>query len=436
MRTIFAVLCAAVLGNAAVTERSAALAAPPGLVASGSGADARIDSLTLYEALRRAQGHPSLAALDLEAEARDALARQAGRVENPRLSLEAENFAGTGAFAGLDGLETTARLEQSIPLGGKLSLRRRQAEAEARLARGERAFAARELERAVREAFMQVLGAQRREALAVHKSRVLNEAAHAVERRRAAGGGQPADALKLSVERSRAGQERAHVAALSAVARARLAALTGDTLIVSVQGDFEALPPVPAWDAARAGALRHPDLARFAAERAARAASLSLARAQRVPDLDVTAGVRRVNAPGGGDVAVVGGISLPLPVWNRNTGGVAHASLRLSALEREAASASRAREAEVRALWTTLNARRAEIDRLREEILPDASRAADAAREAWLAGRHSVLEMLDGQRLLFEVNEYYLEALAAWHRDRAELDALAGLRPQIPENQP
>lgn len=126
-------------------------------------------------------------------------------------------------------------------------------------------------------------------------------------------------------------------------------------------------------------------------------------------------------------MAVVAGIGVPLPLWNRNAGETGGAALRLDASAREEAAARATREAEVRALWTTLALRASELQRLRVEILPAAEQAAVASRDAFQGGRHSVLDMLDGQRLLFEINADYYEALAAWHRDYAELQDAAGL---------
>jgi outer membrane protein, heavy metal efflux system len=391
---------------------------------------AQPDSLALPEALARTQAHPSLAARDLEAKALDAQAGKAGALANPHLSAEAENFAGSGALAGIGALETTVRFEQAIPLGGKRSGQRRQAGAEARAARLERDRFALELERRVRETFYEALAAQEHEALAIRKIAVLDRAARAAERRRAAGGGSPSDALKLSVERAYVEQERNRASLDASLARARLAELTGDSAgIPGVRGALSERDMLPAWEVVKAAVEWHPDLKRFVAVRAARRAILDLARAERVPDLSVNAGVRRLNAPGGSDMAMVGGVSLSLPLWNRNAGNVAGGELRLSAAERDEGAARRERMAEARALWESLALRGTEVERLGSELLPQAERAAIAAREAYASGRHSVLEMLDSERLLFETNDSYLEALATWHRDDAALRAVAGLTP-------
>ena len=67
----------------------------------------------------------------LEARAASADADQAGRRLNPAISLETENFAGSGGFQGFDSYETTLAFEQTVRLGGKRRLSERAARADA-----------------------------------------------------------------------------------------------------------------------------------------------------------------------------------------------------------------------------------------------------------------------------------------------------------------
>ncbi|MEO1188611.1 MAG: hypothetical protein AAFW60_06030 [Pseudomonadota bacterium] len=67
--------------------------------------------------VRRAS--PAVIAEALEANALGADADQAARSLNPSITLELENFSGSGALAGLDQTETTVAVEQTFRLGGK-----------------------------------------------------------------------------------------------------------------------------------------------------------------------------------------------------------------------------------------------------------------------------------------------------------------------------
>src|SRR4029079_11024876 len=84
--------------------------------------------LTLAAAIRAAlAGNPDLVASAYDIKAADAHIEQARRRPNPELSLELENFAGTGETRGTHSLEQTLSLSQVVALGGKRALRERAA---------------------------------------------------------------------------------------------------------------------------------------------------------------------------------------------------------------------------------------------------------------------------------------------------------------------
>ena len=77
------------------------------------------EPVTLPDALRQGlESSPRVSQAKAKADAAEARARQAGVSPNPELSLEVENFAGSGAFQGLRSTETTLALSQRIELGG------------------------------------------------------------------------------------------------------------------------------------------------------------------------------------------------------------------------------------------------------------------------------------------------------------------------------
>lgn len=94
-----------------------------GALVASSGA-AHAEPVSLAQALAQgAEQSPRISEAKAKADAAEARARQAGASPNPELSVEVENFAGTGAFQGLRSTETTLALSQRIELGGKRSAR-------------------------------------------------------------------------------------------------------------------------------------------------------------------------------------------------------------------------------------------------------------------------------------------------------------------------
>lgn len=381
------------------------------------------DTLTLERARTLLRQHPSLTALALEVEAREKLAAQAGALPNPSLSVEAENFAGTGPLSGVQSLETTARLEQNIELGGKRSLRRGQAQAEMRLAQSERALKESELSIELKEAFSDALRLQERLRVLGRDTLFLKEVVEVARRRAQAGGGGVAEEGKLRLAFSQARIEAASIRTELEVAFQRLALLMGQP-----NPDFKAVresetASLPEWATVERSLENHPELLRWKSERELRQLSLRSARAQNMPDLGLNAGVRRLNV-GSGDWALVGGVSVPLPVWNRNQGVIAGSESRVRSSEQSAEAARRELTAKAFSLWSNLRVKGEEIERLRSELLPQATQVRDDTRAAYAQGRFGVLDLLDGQRTWLELNEHFIAQVAEYRLDAAKLEAL------------
>src|SRR3546814_8825410 len=69
-------------------------------------------------------------AAEAEVEAARGRQRQAGYRFNPILNVDVENFAGTGPYSGLNGLESTVSVNQRLDIGGRRRERMTLADAE------------------------------------------------------------------------------------------------------------------------------------------------------------------------------------------------------------------------------------------------------------------------------------------------------------------
>jgi cobalt-zinc-cadmium efflux system outer membrane protein len=66
---------------------------------------------------------------------------------------------------------------------------------------------------------------------------------------------------------------------------------------------------------------------------------------------------------------------------------------------------------------------------LREEILPGAQSAYEAAGKGFEAGKFSFLDVLDAQRTLFQAKTQYVRALGDSHRAAADIERIVGETP-------
>ncbi|WP_049017233.1 TolC family protein, partial [Burkholderia cenocepacia] len=108
------------------------------------------------------------------------------------------------------------------------------------------------------------------------------------------------------------------------VAREKLNAVMGEARNdrLAVLGDLETVPPVEPLSALTAQ-LDDAPLARVArAEMLRSNAAISLERARRIPDVTVSAGVKRVTTGGVPDNQAVVGVSIPIPLFNTNKGAL------------------------------------------------------------------------------------------------------------------
>lgn len=384
-------------------------------------------TLTLAGVLRAAASRsPVLAAFSWEVRARDAELYQSRAFPNPELATEVEDFAGSGDRKGFDGSQTTLSFAQLIELGGKRAKRMRAAELERDLATWDFEATRLAVLTDTTKAFVATLALQERAALSDELLRIANESLATVRAAVRAGATSPVEASRAAVAAEQVAIERERASRALEAARFALAATWGARAAQfdRVSGDLASAPALPAYEALSRALAENPDLARWSTEVAAREAALARERAQRVPDVTIALGPRYYAE--GSSSALVAGFSVPLPLWNRNRGGILSAVYRLKRAAAEQAAAEVAAEAQLKAAYEALAVSRAEVNSLRERVLPAAESAYAGALSAYRTGRFRYLEVLDAQRTLFEIRGREIDALAAYHDAAADLERLTG----------
>lgn len=386
-----------------------------GALIASSGA-ALAEPVSLAQALAEgAEKSPRVAEAKAKADAAEARARQAGASPNPELSVEVENFAGTGVFQGFRSTETTLALSQRIELGGKRSARVAVASSERDFAYLSYRAAEADLARDVRVAHAELRAAEDRAVLARENVGQARELARTARVLVEAGRDPPLRQLRAEAVLAEAQAEEARAFGELLAARRLLADLIGSS-------DPE-LSATPIYDEAAPGALppSTPSLDEqlAAAERDAAQARIRVAQAEAVPDITASGGVRRISD--GRETAFVAGFSIPLPVRNRNRGGIeasqSDALAGEAALAQARLNASRAQH-DARMLLGAADAR---VEALSGPSLAQAEEAVRLARIGYGAGKFSLIELLDAQAALTTAKLALIEA----RLDRAR--ALAAL---------
>ena len=386
-----------------------------------------VDALSLKQAEQRAlAANPELKAFAGEIKQAKARLRQAGLYPNPNLNIESEGIVGSGPETGMDG-ERTFGLEQEILLGGKIEKRRRVAAGELESTAWEMRILQQDILKGVRQAFIEVAGAQESVALQRNLVELAGQVYETVRQRADAGKISPVEAIKAEIELKNSRQALQVLERQLAAARKTLAAFWGTSELdfeKVVTDSIDDLPEIPSIELLEAALRENPDIERFEATEKYRKARYELEKAERIPNVTIGGGYRQI--PETDDNAVDFSISIPLNIFDRNQGNIEAAREGVLQVDDLRASAVNARRRELNAAYENALALNGEIISLREEIIPATQEVFAAKEEGYRSGKFSYLELLDAQRVLFESRQRYNDAIAAYHRTYAEIERLTG----------
>jgi len=318
------------------------------------------------------------------------------------------------------------QMEQQFERGGKRDRR-------IDLARAERALVIREHEEnqadrlaEASQLYVEILAIQNRLMNRRELSGLAERILQIVAERVAAGKVAPVEETRAMVALASARLESDRLQRELVSACNRLAALWGDS-----SADFEEVAPLTDLIAAnkeippfQVVSTRNPELLRLEAAEQVRSAELAKETAARTPDITLSAGMRYLNEVR--DVALVAGVSMPLPLRDKRQGAIAEAGVRL----RQAGAARLAVEQRIRSeLDRAQRARdtaKMTASDLEQTILPRALSAFDLLQEGYRQGKTDYLEVLDAQRTLFELRGAQIEAVSEAQRATVESLRLAG----------
>lgn len=350
---------------------------------------------------------------------------------NPEVQVQVENVGGTGQYRGTQSAETMAGVALPIELGGKRPARIAVADAQSRRARLEAAIIEADLRFQVTDSYLDAVSAERRVEVARQLSEFADSGFRAASARVTAGAGSPIEQQRAEVARVNASVALETAIRDAEVARENLSRLIGQPVTGPLDAQwFERVGSYGPREASSAANTL--TVAAAETDLTTADARVRLARSQRIPDLTLSAGARRLSASG--DTAAVFGISIPFPLFNNGKAGVALAeSERLQADARRRVVIIETDQAIGTAQSDLTNA----AVRARAAGGPALSAATEAARIARIGygqGKFSQLELLEAERTLAETREAFIDALVAFHQAEARLARLTTPSPERPED--
>jgi len=381
--------------------------------------------ITLRDAVSAAlTGNTELRSFSWEVRAREAAEVQAGLYPNPVVKTELENFSGTGELEGLDLSESTIMLSQLIPLGGKISKRKKVASLKKELAGWDYETVKLDVLTMVARRFVDLLAVQKRVELSRELLELSNKVYRTISIKAEAGEISPIEEKRAMVALSQTRIRHERVLRDLESARKNLAATWGSMSpsFEAVTGELNRAPVIPSYKELIGFIRRNPDVARWNTEMAERQATVKLEEAKAIPDITVSGGARWLNEID--DQGFLFGVSVPLVLFDRNQGNILEARYRLVKAEHEKESVKISVSAELAMAYRDLSSAYIEVRSLEKDVIPSAKSAYGSIFEGYRQGKFDFLDVLDSQRTLFDARFQYISALADYHNAVTEIERL------------
>jgi cobalt-zinc-cadmium efflux system outer membrane protein len=417
------------------------VAAPLQIFAQG--ADARV--MTVDEVVARALAdNPDLRAVRAEVDAAVGRVKQAGLRPNPMLELGGQKAISPDSNLNIG---VTLPLDLNGRVDGRVGVAQRELEMKrAQVAERERRLAA-----DVRLKAGELLAARRNVEVTDELLRINRDGLRLVGDRVREGAAPAIEEKLLLVEVNRLDASRQMLESRLTVMTLQLKALTGmePDAPLTLRGELGGASPAVTRAEAVAQALAvRPDLEVARADAAMARAKIRKEEAEGRWDASVSVGYQRQDFGFSGlrGVASNGslqpiqdvfhyfgaGVSITLPVRNRNQGNVAAAVAETQAAERRQQFIVLVVRQEVDAAFTQLEAARRALALYERGVRDVAQRNLEVVRRTWELGRGTLLDVITEQRRLIEIENGYTDALKQVFDATVEIDRAVGLTTTAP----
>jgi cobalt-zinc-cadmium efflux system outer membrane protein len=321
--------------------------------------------------------------------------------------------------------ERSVILSQPFEWPGKREARQHAAQAGVEGAAASKEAGQLQLISATKQGFYNLLLAQHQLDMAMRNLQTIKEVREAIIRRVEAGEAPPFEAIKINVEGMKVQKEVVQVQGVVKAFRAALNSLTAGNLgsDFSVKGEFAVWPGSLHLETLSQQALmHHPVILKWEklVEEAQQAHRLE--RQARVPDVTVYGSYQR----DAGREAYLGGVSVPVPIWNQRQGEIAQAK---GLLRQQEAGLLRAKHELLKNIAQQVQLSQtaaAQITTYEKGLVKQAQEALRIAQTSFKFGEASLLDVLDAQRVLRQTLLDYAQAKYDLSVALAELERLTG----------
>jgi cobalt-zinc-cadmium efflux system outer membrane protein len=363
--------------------------------------------------------NPELNSFNYDIRSTDAKLLQAGTRPNPILDVETENIDAPKF------LQTTFLLSQLIELGGKRSARLQFAQAERDRAFLDYEVKKRQLFVDTTLLFIDVLINQEKVVFLDENFKMLEQFSSIVEKRLQAGKASIVEEANFKVHLTTALIDLKNAQNDLRSSKNKLASQWGATNdCFEVIGNLDWTSAVFCLEEIGGLIQNHPQIIRSQLEGNLRSARIAMERSRAYPDVNLRGGPRYLNEAN--KWVWVVGLTIPIPISDRNQGRIWEASEDFAKLEKEKESLWVRLLTELNTSYSTLQATMSELKLLKEIALPATQKAYDFSFKGYEQARYNYLELIETARSYRTSKMRYLQALGEYNKALAILEGLTG----------
>jgi cobalt-zinc-cadmium efflux system outer membrane protein len=323
-------------------------------------------------------------------------------------------------------------ISQQLETAGKRDKRIAAADANIAIADADIRIAQAETSAKVYAAFYQVLAAQQAQMLATELLQIGTTSKETTAKRVLAGKVSPVEETKAKVVEAGLKVDLVSASQQLVAAKKRLISFWGkglasaETTTFTAVGELDKLNTLPALTELAAELPNSPRLKKASLMVIQKQALSEIEKSKQTPDVTISLGARRNEELGGITQALIG-LSIPIPLFDRNQGNLQSAKAReVQSLDEKTALENQL-QAELAIAYARWQSQIEAITTYSQDILPGAQSAYDAARKGFEFGKFSFLEVLDAQRTLFQTKTQFIQTQASAHQAEADIQSILGV---------
>lgn len=369
--------------------------------------------------------NPQINSYSYDLRAADARTLQAGLYPNPGLDVETENI-GAPIF-----MQTTMLFSQLIELGGKRNARLQVAKDERNRVTLDYEVLKRQVYVDTTLLFIDVLNSQQKVAFLEDNLKRLEDFSSMVEKRIQAGKASVIEESNFIVLINTARIDLLNAQNDLKNMKNKLAAQWGDpnNNEFTIIGSLEQIPAVIPLSEMGDLLGEHPQIMRSYIEKDLRSSRIFLEKSKGYPDLNLRGGPRYLEEAH--KWVWVVGVSIPLPINDRNQGRIWETRENLERLEKEREALWIQLLTELNTSYLTIQTVYSELSLLKNTILPAAQRAYEFSHKGYVMARYNYLELLETERAYRTSKMRYLQALGEYHKALTVLQGLTSSKAVI-----